>query len=91
MENHIDEEFEGVISGVMEWGFFVELPNTVEGLVRVTELKDDFYQFYEETYELVGEVTNRRYKLGQKIRVKVLSTDRIMRTLDFGLVKDELP
>lgn len=91
MENHIDEEFEGVISGVMEWGFFVELPNTVEGLVRVTELKDDFYQFYEETYELVGEVTNRRYKLGQKIRVKVLSTDRIMRTIDFGLVKDELP
>ena len=91
MENHVDEEFEGVISGVMEWGFFVELPNTVEGLVRVTELKDDFYQFYEETYELVGEVTNRRYKLGQKIRVKVLSTDRIMRTIDFGLVKDELP
>ena len=91
MENHVDEEFEGVISGVMEWGFFVELPNTVEGLVRVTELKDDFYQFYEDTYELVGEVTNRRYKLGQKIRVKVLSTDRIMRTIDFGLVKDELP
>ena len=91
MENHIDEEFDGVISGVMEWGFFAELPNTVEGLVRVTELKDDFYQFYEDTYELVGEVTNRRYKLGQKIRVKVLSTDKIMRTIDFGLVKDELP
>ena len=88
MENHVDEEFEGVISGVMEWGFFVELPNTVEGLVRVTELKDDFYQFYEDTYELVGEVTNRRYKLGQKIRVKVLSTDKIMRTIDFGLAEE---
>ena len=88
MEDHIDEEFEGVISGVMEWGFFVELPNTVEGLVRVTELRDDFYQFYEDTYELVGEATNRRFKLGQKIRVRVLSTDRIMRTIDFGLVED---
>ena len=88
MEEHIDEEFEGVISGVMEWGFFVELPNTVEGLVRVTELRDDFYQFYEDTYELVGEATNRRFKLGQKIRVRVLSTDRLMRTIDFGLVED---
>ena len=88
MEDHIDEEFEGVISGVMEWGFFVELPNTVEGLVRVTELRDDFYQFYEDTYELVGEATNRRFKLGQKIRVRVLRTDRIMQTIDFGLVED---
>lgn len=87
MEEHIGEEFDGVISGVMEWGIFVELPNTVEGLVRVTELKDDFYAFYEESYELVGEVTNKRYKLGQKVRVKVLNTDKIMRTIDFGLVE----
>lgn len=85
MAKHIGEEFEGVISGVTEWGFFVELPNTVEGLVRVTELKDDFYQFYEDTYELVGEVTNKRYKLGQKIRVVVESTDKLMRTIDFAL------
>lgn len=85
MAKHIGEEFEGVISGVTEWGFFVELPNTVEGLVRVTELKDDFYQFYEDTYELVGEATNKRYKLGQKIRVVVESTDKLMRTIDFAL------
>jgi len=85
MENHIGEVFEGVISGVTEWGFFVELPNTVEGLVRVTDLTDDFYEFYEDTYELVGNATNRRYKLGQKVKVTVDSTDRIMRTIDFKL------
>lgn len=85
MEDHIGEQFEGVISGVTEWGFFVELPNTVEGLVRVTELHDDFYQYYEDTYELVGEVTNRRYKLGQKVKVELVATDKIMRTIDFIL------
>ena len=83
MSNHIGECFEGVISGVTEWGFFVELPNTVEGLVRVTDLTDDFYEFYEDTYELAGTATNKRYKLGQKITVVVDSTDKIMRTIDF--------
>lgn len=83
MSNHIGECFEGVISGVTEWGFFVELPNTVEGLVRVTDLTDDFYEFYEDTYELAGSATNKRYKLGQKIKVVVDSADKIMRTIDF--------
>ena len=85
MENHIGETFAGVISGVAEYGFFVELENTVEGLVRVTSLTDDFYQYYEETYELVGEATNRRFKLGQQVRVTVDNCDRIMRTIDFTL------
>ena len=88
MENHIGEEFEGVISGVTEWGFFVELPNTVEGLVRVTDLTDDFYEFYEDSYELVGSATNRRYKLGQRVKVIVDSTDKVMRTIDFKLVQE---
>ena len=89
MEQHIGEEFEGVISGVTEWGFFVELDNTVEGLVRVTELTDDFYQYYEDTYELVGEATNRRFKLGQKVRIRVEHCDRIMRTIDFALADED--
>ena len=85
MQQHIGATFEGVISGVTEWGFFVELPNTVEGLVRVTALNDDFYQYYEDTYELVGNVTNKRYKLGQKVKVIVDSVDKVTRTIDFVL------
>ncbi len=88
MSSRVGEIFEGVISGVTEWGFYVELPNTVEGLVHVTSLRDDYYHYQESTYEMVGEVTNRRYKLGQSIRVKVTGTDKIMRTIDF-CVADE--
>ena len=87
MEAHLGETYEGVISGVAEYGFFVELPNTVEGLVRVTELKDDFYQFYDDSYELVGEATNRRYKLGQTVSVCVMAADRMTRTVDFVLAE----
>ena len=60
VKSYLVNAFEGVISGVTEWGFFVELPNTVEGLVRVTDLTDDFYEFYEDTYELAGSATNKR-------------------------------
>ena len=88
MEQFIGEEFEGVISGVMEWGIFVELPNTVEGLVRVTELKDDYYHFIEDTYEMVGENSGKSYKLGQKVKIRVERTDKIARTIDFSLVED---
>lgn len=85
MEQHLGETFEGVISGVTEWGFFVELPNTVEGLVRLTSLRDDYYQYYEDTYELVGEVTNKRYKLGEKVNVIVAYADKLTRTIEFEL------
>ncbi len=85
MQQYLGEVFEGVISGVTEWGFFVELPNTVEGLVRVTSLRDDFYQYYEDTYELVGEATNKRYKLGEKVQVVVSATDKLTRTIEFEL------
>jgi ribonuclease R len=85
MEQHVGESFWGVISGVTEWGFYVELPNTVEGLVRVTALTDDYYRYFEDTYELVGEATNRRYKLGQKVCVTVEHCDRLLRTIDFVL------
>lgn len=86
MAEHIGEVFEGVISGVTEWGFYVELPNTVEGLVHVTSLVDDYFRYSESTYELIGDVTNIHYKLGQKVHVMVASTDKIMRTVDFRLV-----
>lgn len=89
MSEHIGEVFEGVISGVTEWGFYVELPNTVEGLVHVTTLTDDYYHYDERSYELVGENTNSRYKLGQKIKVYVASTDKIVRTIDFRVAFSE--
>lgn len=88
MSDHIGEEFEGVISGVTEWGFFVELPNTVEGLVRITELTDDDYIFIEDHYELTGQRTGKSYKLGQKVRIQVEATDKIMRTIDFSCIQD---
>ena len=74
--------------GVMEWGIFVELPNTVEGLVRVTALKDDYYHYIESTYEMVGENSGKAYKLGQVVKVRVEGTDRIARTVDFSLVEE---
>ena len=83
MSQHIGEEFAGVISGVTNWGFYVELPNTVEGLVRISELQDDYYVFNEELYELTGEMTKKTYKLGQPVRVVVTATDRLLRTVDF--------
>lgn len=88
MSKHIGETFEGVISGVTGFGLYVELPNTIEGLVHITALQDDFYQFYEATYELVGTVTNKRYKLGQKIKVEAAGTDMLLRNIDFELAED---
>lgn len=89
MSERIGEVFEGVISGVTEWGFYVELPNTVEGLVHVTTLVDDYFHYNESTYELVGEVTNIRYKLGQRVHVMVTGTDRILRTIDFRVLRQD--
>ena len=77
-----------MISGVTEWGFYVELPNTIEGLVHVTSLKDDYYHYDERSYELIGETTNHRYKLGQKVKVMVEATDKLLRTIDFCVVEE---
>lgn len=87
MEYHVGERFEGVISGVTNWGFYVELPNTVEGLVHVNNLHDDYYRFDERRYELVGEVTNRRFRLGEKIWVRCMGVDRVANTVDFVVTK----
>lgn len=89
MEKHLGEVFEGVISGVTGWGLYVELPNTIEGLVHVTSLNDDYYHYQEDTYELIGEATNKHYKLGQRVRVEAVSVDTLMRTIDFKLAEEE--
>lgn len=89
MSSHIGEEFEGVISGVTQYGMYVELENTIEGMVRVTDMMDDYYAYSEETYELIGEGTNRHYKLGQRVKIRVKDTDKFMRTIDFALAEEE--
>ena len=92
MSKRIGEIFDGVISGVTNWGFYVELPNTVEGLVHVNELHGDYYVFNEERMELRGEMSGKTYKLGQKIQVVVTGTDRLTKTIDFIPAKNmELP
>lgn len=85
MEEHLGEEFDGVVSGVTAWGIYVELPNTVEGLVHVSRLPGDYYYYNESACEMVGEATGRSYKLGMPVRVRVLECDRFTRTIDFEL------
>ena len=89
MEKHIGETYEGVISSITAWGIYVELPNTIEGMIHVTNLTDDYYYYEEETYEMVGEATGKRYKLGQKLKVVVDNADKFMRTIDFVLPEKE--
>lgn len=89
MMAHIGEEFEGIISGVTEWGFYVELSNTIEGLVHVNLLTDDYYEYDREHYTLTGEDTGKVYKMGQKIRVKVSKADLATRTVDFLPAKEK--
>ncbi|GAA3017261.1 ribonuclease R [Tetragenococcus solitarius] len=86
MQDHIDEEFEGVISSVVKFGFFVELPNTIEGLIHVSELQNDYFQFIESQLALVGEHTNQTFKIGQQVKVRVTKADPDTREVDFELV-----
>lgn len=89
MEQFIGETFEGVISGMNTWGMYVELPNTVEGMVHVTALKDDYYFYDEERYLMIGERTNKTYKLGEKVKVVVTGVDKLLKTIDFELADEE--
>jgi ribonuclease R len=88
MAYHLGEVFEGMISGVTGWGLYVELPNTIEGLVHVNTLRDDYYVFREDSYELVGEVMHKSYRLGQKVRVRVADVDTAQKTIDFVLQEE---
>ena len=87
MSYHLGEEFDGIISGVTAYGLYVELHNTVEGLVHISTLSDDYYTFDEENYELSGELTKKIYHLGQKVRVRVADADALSRTVDFTIVE----
>ncbi|MBQ7536201.1 MAG: ribonuclease R [Stomatobaculum sp.] len=83
MEEHIGEIHEGVVSGVTRFGLFVTLKNTVEGMIRVQDLPPDYYDLFSGSYELVGELTGRRYRLGDRLNIKVSAADKLARTVNF--------
>jgi len=87
MQEHIGEEYDGVISNCTNFGFYVELENTIEGLVHVENLKDDYYVYDELNCILVGERTKKKFKIGQRIKVRVLSTNKLSRRIDFEPIK----
>lgn len=89
MSKHIGEIYEGVVSGVTGYGMYIELPNTVEGLIHIHSLLDDEYYYDEEKFELVGANFHKIFKLGQKLTVRVADTDKIRRIIDFELVEGE--
>ncbi|WP_438435003.1 ribonuclease R [Gorillibacterium sp. sgz500922] len=86
MLDKVGEEFEGLISSVTNFGIFVELPNTVEGLIRMTDLSDDYYVYHEAQHMLVGERTGRTFRLGDEIKVRVAKVNLDERNIDFELV-----
>jgi len=83
MAGHIGEEFDGTISGVTAFGMFVELANGVEGLVHISSLTDDYYEFQEQQYSLLGEHKRKAYRLGDKVRIEVLQVNITERNIDF--------
>ena len=89
MEQHIGEVYEGIISGITSWGLYVELPNTVEGLVHVSALPGDFFEYDEAACEMRGTKTGVCYRMGGRIRVKVRFADRFTRSIDFIPADDE--
>ena len=87
MSYHIGENFQGIISGVTSFGMFIELPNTIEGLVRISSVDDDYYIYDKDNYRLIGERTKKQYILGQEVNIKVIGVDILNREINFELVK----
>jgi len=89
MKRHVGDVFDGLISGVTNFGLFVQLPNTVEGLVHVSTITDDYYHFHDEQYALVGERTGQRFRIGDGVTVQVMKVNVAERQVDFELVEEE--
>lgn len=86
MLQHIGEEFEGIVSSVANFGMFVELPNTVEGMVHVSSMTDDYYQFAEGQMAMIGERTGNVFRIGDTVKIKVVNVDVDQRMIDFQIV-----
>ena len=87
MTKHIGEEFIGFVSSVSSFGVFVELDNTIEGLIKLENLKNDFYVYNEKTNELIGRTKGLTFCLGSRVKVKVIAADKLTRKIDFELVE----
>ncbi len=90
MSKRIGEVFEGIVSGVTGYGVYVELPNTIEGMVRIASIPDDFYIYDEATMSIVGKDTGKTFTMGKRVMVKAVNVDKLLRTIDFELVENEL-
>ena len=86
MEKHIGEEYVGKISSITTFGIFVSLDNTIEGLIRIKDMHDDYYIFDQNLYMLRGERTNRKYRVGDSVKVKVVQVNKELGEIDFNLV-----
>ncbi len=89
MSRRIGEEYDGIISGVTGYGVYVELDNTVEGMVRISSIPDDFYIYREESMSIVGKDSGKTYTMGQKVRIKVVHVDKLLKTIDFEFALEE--
>ncbi len=89
MADHIGEIYEGVISGITSWGVYVELPNTVEGMIHVSKLPGDYFYYDENAYEMIGQDTGKKYMLGEQIKICVDGVERYTGTVDFSVYMDE--
>lgn len=89
MADKVGQIFDGIISGVTSWGMYVELENTVEGLVHVTAMDDDYYIYDEQNLLFTGEHSKKEYRLGQKVKVQLMKTNLEEKTIDFNLIEED--
>ena len=87
MESRIGEEYEGIVSSITSFGMFVELPNTVEGLIRFEDIGNEYFIYDEERKQLIGEQTNKVYKIGDKVGIRVKNANKLLRQIDFEVIK----
>ena len=87
MQKHINDEYEGIISGISNYGLYIELDNTIEGMCHVENMKDDYYNYDEINCTMIGERTHKIYKIGDSVKIKVISANKMLRRIDFGIIE----
>ena len=89
MLDHIGDCYEGIISGVTNYGIYVELSNTVEGMIRLSDIPDDFYVYNEIMMEVTGKTGGKTYRMGDRVNIRVVAADKDLRTIDFMFAPEE--